>query len=379
MKVKIEIDTATFVRLFLVAAGFVAAIFILWRLLPSLMIVLVSFFLAMALNSPVSSLANRLPGHSRVLATAVSYVVVLIIIGFFVYVAIPPIVRQTANFVNSLPAYIEQVSHQRGVVSDIIKRYSLQDDVNQFVAGAQRQAGNIVQGVGGSVVTGVTTFLSGFVTLVTVLVLTFLALIEGPRWLERLWSVYTDERKLEHHKYLISRMYTVVTRYVSGQVFVATLAGASSLLVLFAMTAFFAVPLTAVLPLTFLIFLTDLVPMIGAIIGATIVIFVLVFNDLGAAITFAIYFFIYQQVENNLIQPTVQARTIELSALAILVAALIGINLLGPIGGFLAIPAAGCLRVLILDYLERRKAGRARARKGWGRFVRSKVTGSEAS
>ena len=375
MKVKIEIDSSTFIRLFLVAAAFVGGVLLLWRLTPSLMIVLVSFFFAMALNPPVASLASKLPGHSRILATTVSYVIVLAIIGFFVYVAIPPIVRQTTNFVNSLPSYIEQVSTQKGVVSDFINKYNLQDDVNQLVDGARKQAGNIVQGVGGSVVAGVTTLLSGFVTLVTVLVLTFLALIEGPRWLDRLWSVYTDEHKLEHHKYLISRMYTVVTRYVTGQVFVATLAGASGLLVLFALTAFFNVPLTAVLPLAFLIFLTDLVPMIGAIIGATIVIFVLIFNDLGAAVAFAIYFFIYQQIENNLIQPTVQARTIELSALTILVAALVGINLLGPVGGFLAIPAAGCLRVLIMDYLERRRIGKP-TRKGWGRFVRSKVAES---
>lgn len=373
VKVKIEIDSSTFIRLFMVAAGFVGAIFILWRLTPSLMIVLVSFFLAMALNPPVSALARRLPGHSRVLATAVSYVAVLIVVGFFVYVAIPPLVRQTTNFVEALPSYIEQVSSQRGVVADVIARYNLGDDVSKFVEGARQQAGSIAQGVGGSVVTGVTTFLSGFITLVTILVLTFLTLVEGPRWLERLWSVYTDEHKLEHHKYLISRMYKVVTRYVSGQVFVASLAGASALLVLFAFTYFFAVPLTAVLPLAFLVFLTDLVPMIGAIVGATIVVFVLIFNDLGAALAFAAYFFIYQQIENNLIQPTVQARTIELSALTILVAALIGINLLGPVGGFLAIPAAGCIRVLVLDYLERRKQARP-TRKGWGRYVKTKAT-----
>lgn len=373
MKVKIEIDSSTFIRFFVVAAIFVGGVFLLWRLMPSMMIVFVSLFLAMALNPPVSALANRLPGHSRILATAVSYVIVLAIIGFFVYVAIPPIVHQTTNFINALPSYIEEVSTKQGVVSDVINRYNLQDEVDQFVEGARQQAGTIVQGVGGSVIAGVTNFLSGFVTLVTMLVLTFLALIEGPRWLERLWNIYTDDHRLQHHKYLIGRMYTVVTRYVSGQVFVATLAGASGLLVLFAMTNFFNVPATAVLPLAFLIFLTDLVPMIGAIIGATIVIFVLIFNDIGAAIAFGVYFFIYQQVENNLIQPTVQARTIELSALTILVAALVGINLLGPVGGFLAIPAAGCVRVLLLDYFERRKVGKP-TRKGWGRFVRSKTS-----
>lgn len=366
MKVKIEIDTATFVRLFLVAAGFVLAVLAVWKLTPSLMIVLISFFLAMALNPPVSFLAKRLPSHSRVLATAVSYVVVLSIIGFFVYVAIPPIVRQTTNFVNSLPSYIDQVSSQRGVVADIIKRYNLQDDVNQLVEGARSQVGN----VGGSVVNGVTTFLNGFVTTFTMLVLTFLALVEGPKWLERLWGIYVDKRRLAHHKELIGHMYTVVTRYVTGQVFVATLAGAAGLLVLFALTSFFPVPITAVLPLAFLIFLTDLVPMIGALIGAAIVIFVLLFNDLGAAIAFGIYFTIYQQIENNLIQPIVQARTIELSALAILVAVLVGINLFGPLGALLAIPAAGCVRVLLLDYFERRKARKAQPHhKAWGQVA----------
>ena len=374
MKVKIEIETATFVRLFIVATVFLGSLFLVWKLTPSLMIVLVSLFLAMALNPPVSALASRLPGHSRILATAVSYIIVMAIIGFFVYVAIPPIIRQTMNFVSSLPVYIEQVSAQQGVVADLINRYDLQDEVDRLAQGAREQAGTVAQGVGGSLVNGVTSFLSGFVTLITMLVLTFLALIEGPRWLERLWNIYTDDHRLQHHKYLIGRMYTVVTRYVSGQVFVATLAGASGLLVLFALTSFFpSVPLSAVLPLAFLIFLTDLVPMIGAIIGATIVLFVLVFNDVGAAIVFGIYFFIYQQVENNLIQPVVQARTIELSALMILVAALIGINLLGPVGGFLAIPAAGCIRVLLLDYFERRKIGKP-TRKGWGRFVRTKTT-----
>jgi len=374
VKVKIEIDTPTFVRLFLVAAGFVAAVLATWRLLPSLMIILISFFLAMALNQPVSALARQLPGHSRVLATAVSYVFVLAILGFFIYVAIPPLVKQTNNFVNSLPGYVQQVSASDGVVGNFVHRYNLEDEIQQFISGARQQAGNVVQGVGGGVVNGVVNVLSGFVTLVTVLVLTFLMLVEGPRWLERAWNLYTDPKKLEHHKYLLGRMYRVVTRYVSGQVFVAALAGATSLLVLFALTYFFKVPLTAVLPLTFLVFLTDLVPMIGAIVGATIVILVLIFNDVGAALTFLIYFFIYQQVENNLIQPTVQARTIELSALTVLTAVLIGINLLGPVGGFLAIPAAGCLRVLTLDYLERRKQTGPTKRKGWGRFVRSKAT-----
>lgn len=379
MKVKVDVDTKTFVRFLLVVSGFVAVVFMAAKLWPALMIILISAFLALALNPPVSALANKLPGHSRVLATALSYVFVLLVVGVFIYIALPPIIDQTNRFIADLPRYVQELSDRQGVVADFVNRYNLQDQLNQLVAGAQQQASGLAQGLGSSVVNGVSSILTGFITLITVLVLTFLMLIEGPAWMTRLWNLYTNDGKLRRHQELAIKMYKVVTSYVNGQVLVASVAAAAGLTTLLVLRTFFPnVPLEAVIPLTGIIFITDLIPMVGATIGAVIVVLVLLMNDLGAAIAFTVYFFIYQQVENNFIQPLVQSRTVALSALSVFIAVIIGITLLGIVGGILAIPVAGCIRVMLIDYMEhRRKGTNVKARRGMWQKLVAKATAND--
>ena len=371
VKVKIEIDTKTFIRFLVVVSAFVGVVFMLWQLLPVLLIIAVSVFLAIALNKPVSALARRLPGHSRVLATALSYTSFILIIGGFLTIAVPPIISQTTSFINSLPGYIQQISDQHGFAAELVNRYQLQDELSSFVQGIQGQAGAIAQGLGTNVVAGLSTIVTGFITTLTLLVLTFLMLIEGPKWIDRLWDFYTDHTLLKRHQELLGKMYRVVTGYVNGQVLVAGIAGLMAGLTLFILSTFFNVPTNSILPLAVIVLFTSLVPMIGATIGAVIVMTVLVFNDLGATLIFLVYFIIYQQVENNVIQPTVQSRTVELSALTVFLAAIIGVVLLGLVGGILAIPLVGCLRVLLLDYLQHRRAERASRHRG--RLARAKA------
>jgi predicted PurR-regulated permease PerM len=355
MKITVDVETKTFIRLIAVAGAVAGSVFLVWKLWPALMIVAIAFFLAIALNPPVSMLARRLPGQSRILATALAYLVVLLVLGVFIYIAVPPIIAETVKFVNQLPEYVQQVSTQGGFAAQLIAQYNLQDELSQFVGGVQQQFGTVAQGVGSSIVDGVSSVLTGFVTMLTILVLTFLMLIEGPRWLERLWHLYTSNELLQRHKRLAAKMYKVVTSYVNGQVLVALIAAGAGLTTLLILTRLFEVPTGAVLPLTGLIFLTDMIPMVGATFGAIIVGLVLLFNDPGAALIFTIYFIIYQQIENNFIQPLVQSRTVALSALSIILAIIIGIALLGLVGGIVAIPIAGCLRILLLDYMEHRR------------------------
>lgn len=361
VKVKIQIDTHTFVRFLLATALFIGAMFVFWRLLPVLLIIAVSFFLAIALNTPVSKLARHIPGHSRILASALAYIMVLAIIGSFLFLAVPPVVRQTNIFLEGLPTYIQEVGSQRSFASHLVNQYHLKDVVDQFVHGVQSQAGDIARGVGTNVVNGVTQFINGFVTVLTVLVLTFMMLIEGPHWLKRLWDLYHDKALLERHQKLVHRMYQVVVSYVNGQVLVAAISALTTAATLIVLANFFKVPYPAILPLSLAVLITALIPMIGTTLGAIIVTIVLLFNDFGAALIFTVYFLIYQQIENNVIQPTVQSRTVELTALTVLVSVIVGVVLIGPAGGFLAVPVAGCIRVLLLDYLEHRSYSHQRA------------------
>jgi predicted PurR-regulated permease PerM len=355
MKVTVDVETKTVVRVLLAVGVFVGLVFTVWKIWPALIIVLISIILALALNAPINALAGRLPGKNRILATTAAFLVLIGVLGTFIYVAVPPVVDQTTKFVQNLPQYVEEIRQRGGPVADFINHYGLQEQVDQLVAGAQQQAGNIAQGVGSSVVNGIASFFNGFVTIITILVLTFLMLVEGPRWVDRWWHLYTDGEKLDRHQRLASKMYKVISGYVNGQVLVAAIAAGVGLATLLILTSFFNVPVSAVIPLTGLIFIADLIPLIGATIGAVIIVLVLLFSDPGAAVVFLIYFVVYQQIENNFIQPLVQSRTVALSALSVLVALLLGISLLGILGGILAIPLAGCVRVLLLDYMEHRK------------------------
>jgi predicted PurR-regulated permease PerM len=376
MKVTVDVETKTVVRVLTAAGVFVGVIFLVYRLWPALILVLVASILALALNQPVNMLASKLPGKNRILASTLAFLVVLGLLGTFIYVAVPPVIDQTTKFIENLPDYVAGLNAKGGIASDFIKHYGLQDQVNQLVIGAQQQAGNIAQGVGTSVVNGIASFFNGFITVLTILVLTFLMLIEGPRWIDRFWNLYTNDETLARHQRLAAKMYKVVSGYVNGQVVVAGIAALLGLVTLLILTSFFSVSVSAVIPLTGIIFIGDLIPLIGATIAAVIVIIVLLLNDPGAGLAFLIYFVIYQQIENNFIQPLVQSRTVALSALSVLVALILGITLLGLLGGILAIPLAGCIRVILLDYMEHR-AHKAKARRG-GSLLAKFVSKSEA-
>ncbi len=371
MKIKIDIETKTFVRLLLIITGFIGAGLLIMKLEAALTLILVAFLLAIALSTPVGAIARRLPGQSRVGATLIAYLVVLAIVGVFLYVALPPTIDQTSRFISAIPDYIRDLSEKRGPISDFVKTYNLQDELNNIVEAGQNQAVGIAGGIGSSIVGGITSIFGGFVTLITTLVLSFLMLVEGPKWQQRLWSLYDDPEKLARHQNLMAKMRRVVSSYVSGQVLVAGIATLASVVVLIILSTVFQVPTNAVVPLAGVIFLSDLVPVIGATIGAIIVTLVLLLSDWVAALSFLVYFFVYQQVENNFIQPLVQARTVALSALSVLAAVIIGIGLFGIAGGIVAIPIAGCLRVLVLDYLEHRKARKEPKRSGIFKFIKS--------
>jgi len=358
--IKVEIDTKTYIRFLLAVSAFVLTIFLLWKLLPVLLILAISFFLAIAFNKPVLALAKRLPGRSRVLATALVYVVFVTLLGLFFVTVVPPAIHQTNVFIESLPQFIGQLSQKDSVAATLIKQYRLQVEVDSFVRGLQAQVGSFAQGIGSNVVTGVSTLLTSVVTGIAVLVITFLLLIEGPKWQDLLWQTYSDRALLKRHQQLATRMYHVVTGYVNGQVLVASIAAMLAALVLLVLTTFFPLPFAVVLPLTVIVFIFELIPLVGPTVGAIVVLTVLSFNSFGAALIYLIFFLIYMQIEGNIVQPAVQSRTVEISALTVFVSVITGVVLLGIPGGILAIPVAGCLRVLLLDYIEHQRLERSK-------------------
>lgn len=358
MKVKVDIETKVFIRLVLVVLCFGLALLAIYKTRSALVLIGLSIFLALALNPPVSKITKRLPGNSRVGATALAYVAVLVVLGGFLILVVPPVVEQSAKFADTVPDLIDKANDKRYIFDDFIQRYGLEETVNDAVTSAKAQASSVAANLGNILVGGVGTLLNGLANLLFVLVLTFLMLIEGPAWMSRAWGLYEDTDTLERHRNLVRRMYRVVTGFVNGQLAVAAIAAVCTLVVLLTLSATVGIPANLAVPLSVVIFFSGMIPMIGATIGAALVSLVLLFNSPAAALIFLIYFVIYQQIENNFISPTIQSKSVELSALMILVAILIGVSLGGILGGVVAIPVAGCLRVLLLDQLDNARTRR---------------------
>ena len=370
MKVKIEIDTKTFVRFWLVVIGFALAILMIYSARTALIIIGISFFLALALSPPVNRLMKLLPGKSRIGATALAYVAVTAILGGFMFLVVPPIIEQTARFAQTVPEIVDDATSQWGGLNATIDRYGAREQVDQALASIQENASGLASNVGATIVSGAGSLVSLLTAALLVFVLTFLMLVEGPMWVKRLWKIYNDQERMERHRDIAGRMYNVVTSYVNGQLLVALIAGASSGLVVFILSFFFNLPANLAMPVAAIVFIGGLIPMFGATIGGIIAGLLLGFNDITAAIIFLIYFVVYQQVENNVISPAVQSKALDLSALTILISVTIGLYLFGIAGGIISIPIAGCIKVLLDDYFANAKKKRVKSDKPLAKLAR---------
>lgn len=361
MRVHIDIDTKTFVRFGLVVLAFVVGITALYHLQGPITLIAISIFLALALNPPVNWIAKHLPGKktNRFAGTAVAYMLVITILAGLLVVVIPPVVQQSSKFAQTVPSLVDQLVSQRDVVNNFLAQYGLEGQVDTAIENVKSQAASVATQVGSSLVNGVGATLSGLVNLLFVLVLTFLMLLEGPSWIKRIWDLYENPDRLERHRTLVQRMYRIVTGYVNGQLIVASIGSVCVLVVILILSALFPLPANLAIPLAVIAFIGALIPLVGTTIAAIFISLILALNSLPATLVFIIYFIVYQQIENNLISPVVQSKAVELSALTVLVSILIGISLFGLLGGLLAIPVAGCIRVFVNDRIEKSRKERA--------------------
>ena len=377
MKVKIEIDTRTFVRFWLVVIGFAVVAIALYSAKTALIILSAAFFLALALNPPVNRLARVLPGKSRLAGTALAYIAVIAILGMFVFLVVPPIVQQTAKVAETIPTLVNGATNQYKGLNAFVDHYQLRPQVDSALESIKQSASSLAQTVGTNLVSVIGSFFFTVTSTILVLVLAFLMLIEGPVWMKRIWGVYNDQERMEYHRAIVQRMYSVVTGYVTGQLSVSAIAGSVAGLVVFVLSFIFNVPANFSLPAAAIVFVLSLIPMFGAMIGAILVSLVLVFNDPTAALVFLIFFIIYQQVEANFISPKIQSKRIDLSALAILGSVTIGIYLFGIAGGIISIPIAGSIKVLMEEYFKRAKRNRTNSTLPFSKLLK-KIQGEES-
>jgi predicted PurR-regulated permease PerM len=214
--------------------------------------------------------------------------------------------------------------------------------------GASRLLG--VSGTALAITKGIVTMI---VAIVTIMFMTFFMLLEGPAWIERFLGLLPDDRR-ERWRTVGHDIYRTVGGYVTGNLLISVIAGVTTTAVLLILDIPYAVALGLVVAIL------DLIPLAGATLAAIIVTTVAVLEDpFPAGVVVLVFFIVYQQLENHVLQPLVYGRTVQLSPLAVLIAVLIGAELAGVLGALAAIPVAGTIQVLLRDQLRERHARRA--------------------
>lgn len=343
-EIAVTISTETFIRLAFLTVGTLTFILAVQKAAHALLIIFLAFFLALALNGPVHWLAGRLPGKrrgSRVLATSISYFIIVAFLIAFIASLAPSLVKQTNNFIDAAPRLIKDFRSQDSATGKFIRQYNLEEQVDTV----SNQLSDRLKNSGGTAFSALQRVGNSAFSLLTILVLTFMMLVEGPSWLA-FGKEVTPRRYQGRAKRLALEMYKVIKGFVNGQV---TLAALAAVLI---MPAILLLDISYPVALMVVVFICGLIPMVGHTIGAIIVTLVALFESTSAAIIILSYYILYQQIENIFIQPKIQANSTNMSPLLVFSSVVVGVSFGGLFGGLLAIPVAGCIRILVLEYLR---------------------------
>jgi predicted PurR-regulated permease PerM len=345
---EVSISNDTIIRVILIGLATIIGFRLISSITHILTLIGVSFFLALALNPAVARISRALNIKSRAAATGMAYVFVMAILVMAAVLVVPPIVKQTTDFLRDIPQTINNFQAGDTSLSRLIDRYDLSDqlrnisdDIGSRVGDLTGPALSTAGRIGGTIL-----------STITVLILTFMMLVEGPYWAKKIIDMQPKNER-ERRRKVATRMYRIVTGYVNGQVLIAAIAACFSAIALFIGNSLAD---TSVNPIAVagIVFIFGLIPMIGNTLAAAIVVIFCLFSSPGLAIGMAIFFLVYQQVENATLQPYIQSRNNDLTPLLVFLSAILGAAVGGLLGALAAIPVAGCLKVLFDEYVADR-------------------------
>ncbi len=328
-------------RVVFLLLGIAVLLWLVWLSRGVLIWLGIAAFFATAINPAVSRINQglRLP---RPLSIALVYLAAIIAFGAIGAIMVPQVVDAADELSRSIPGYADQVANS-ALFRELDEDYGLVEQTEQ-------QVQNVLTDIAdpGGVLDLAAAIANGLVAVISVAVLTFLLSLYGPQFME--WArSQTPEGRRGRLAALSVGAYQVVAGYVVGAVAIAIVAGAASWIFL----TIIGVPGAPVL--AFWCGLLTLVPLVGGTIGGVPYVAVAFFQGFAIGIAALVFLLVYQQVENNLIQPLIQRRTVKLNPVWVILAVLVGAQLLGIVGVLLAIPIAGITQVIIQDIWAHRR------------------------
>ena len=342
----VDLRPRTILRVLLIVLVVAVTLEVIWVARHVLAWVVIALFLALALD-PLVGWIERRGKIKRGPAIGITYLIVLVVIVGVGLTFIPKLIDEVNGFVQALPNYVHDLTHGRGRLGFLERKYHVVEKVREQV---QNGGASKVLGLSGAALSVTKSVITIIAATVTIVFLTFFMLLEGRAWTERVYSLFPAEsrprwRRVGHD------IYRTVGGYVTGNILISLIAGSSITVVLLIMGVPYAVALGL------LVAVLDLIPLAGATVAGIIVCIVAFLHTIPAGIVVLVFFVVYQQLENHFLQPVIYGRTVELSPLTVLISVLVGAELAGILGALAAIPVAGTIQVLVRDQLTTRRGG----------------------
>jgi predicted PurR-regulated permease PerM len=305
---------------------------------------LIATFLAVALSGPVNVLDRYMRRGS---AIALVYLVLLMVPVGIGAIVVPPIVNGANDLAQNAPEYANDVTNfvnDNQTLRNINEDYDVTSKLEEEAGRLPSKIGDaaeVLRDVGFGLVNSI-------FALVTILILTAFMLGGGRRWISY-GLRFVPEDRAERLDRVLDHASRAVGNYVAGALAQASIAAILAYIVL----KILGVPFAA--PLALIIFFLDLIPLIGATIGAVLVGVVTLFADFPTVtIIWIVYSIVYQQLENNLLQPQIQRRAVDINPFLVVVSVLFGSALLGILGALVAVPLAATIQIALREYLDYR-------------------------
>ena len=311
---------------------------------------LVAGFFTVTLYPVVAWVQRRLSWCPRWLATLLVFLLVFLVLGGLLALFAVPLAQEGIQLAGQLPGIVADARAGRGPVGELLTRTNAlqwvqdnQDRIREFGTGLGAPALSVVRGAGSAVVATVTVF-----------VLSYLGVLEGPRLVDNTLALLEPTRA-ERIRRVGRDCAITVTGYISGNLLISAICGVLT----YAVLKICGVPFSGLIAL--FVALADLIPMVGATLGAVVAAIAGFVHSVPVGIVVVVFFVVYQQLENHLLQPWIFSRTVKLNPLAVLVAILLAVELAGILGALLAIPVAGIIQVVVRDVWDNRR-GRPKQR-----------------
>jgi predicted PurR-regulated permease PerM len=344
-----DVPARLIAKIVIVATATIAALYVLFLIRSVIGLLLIAVFFALAIAPVVNALnRRRVPRAVAILLVYITLAAGIFGIGLLI---VPPIVNGVNDLSADLPGYVDDLRS-----NDTFRRY---DDKYDITAKLNQQTEELPAKLGdaaGTLRDVTVNVFSRIVELFAILVITFFLLIEGHRILAFLYRQLPEDRE-RRMRAIADDVSEAISGYVFGNFVISVLAGTVTYVTLTLLDIPFAVPLA----ILFAFF--DLIPLVGSLLGGILVGIVVAIVDFPSGlIVWAIVLVGYQQIENNLIQPFVYGRTVQIHPLVVIVAILIGATLLGILGALIAIPVAAGLESVARDLYRFSELGKTQAK-----------------